>query len=276
MSMHDVSVFGSTGFIGKKFCELSTLECVEIDREVRVPKTEDSIYFISTTHNYHVFDDLKKDINTNLIVLMETLENLRKSDGVFNFISSWFVYGDIDIPKTEDAHCHPKGFYSITKYTAEELLKSFCETFGIRYRILRLCNVYGAEDAGVSQKKNALQYLINEIRDEKPINLYYDGIFYRDYMHVDDVCRAIDLCIQKGPLDCVINIGSGDKILFRDIIEIARSTLGSRSKINNIEPPKFHKTIQVKNFYMDTSKLKSLGFMQKISLDEGIRGLCRK
>ena len=95
-------------------------------------------------------------------------------------------------------------------------------------------------------------------------------------MHVDDVCLAIDLCINKAPIDCIINIGSGEKTLFRDLINIAKDELDSTSKYIAIEPPKFHKLIQVKDFYMDTTKLKSLEFSQSIKIEEGIRSLCCK
>lgn len=274
-SRNKISVYGATGFVGSRYCQLSSRECIKIDRDVRSPESEDILYFISTTDNYHVHDNLKIDIETNLMVLMEVLEELRESKGVINFVSSWFVYGEADLPVTEKSQCNPKGFYSITKHASEELLISFCRTAGVKYRIFRLCNVYGTGDAGVSKKKNALQYLIDEMKNNRDINLYHDGHFYRDYMHVDDVCAAIDLCVNNAPYDCVINIGSGDKILFRDVVEIAKDELGSKSVFNAIEPPEFHKTIQVKDFYMDVSKLKSLGFEQKILIEDGIRMLCQ-
>ena len=275
MSINRISVFGATGFIGSRFCALSDLNCVKIKRKDRLPKTKDIVYFISTTHNYHVFDDLKKDVNVNLLVLMEVLENFKHSDGIFNFISSWFVYGDVELPATEEMCCRPKGFYSITKFAAEEMIISFCKTFGLKYRILRLCNVYGRGDPGASKQKNALQYLINQLRAEKPISLYYNGEFYRDYMHVDDISRAINLCIKKAPTNCIINIGTGEKILFRSIIEMACALLESSSIINSIKPPVFHKIIQTKDFYMNIDKLNSTGFRPEIKLNEGIKELCQ-
>jgi dTDP-glucose 4,6-dehydratase len=156
------------------------------------------------------------------------------------------------------------------------MLISYCRTFDINYRILRLCNVYGEGDKSVSEKRNALQYLIGQLRENRDVNLYFDGRFYRDYLHVDDVCLAIDLCINKAPIDCIINIGSGEKTLFRDLMNIAKDELDSTSKYIAIEPPKFHKPIQVKDIYMDTKKLKSLGFVQNISIEEGVRALCCK
>jgi len=274
MKTQELSVFGATGFIGSRYREISKLKCIPIARDNHDSGGRDVVYFISTTHNYNVFDDTTKDINTNLLVLMDVLSKFKDSNKVFNFISSWFVYGDVALPAKEDVCCKPKGFYSITKRAAEELLISYCQTFGIRYRILRLCNVYGKGDMGVSSKKNALQYLINEMRKGNDIKLYHNGEFYRDYMHIDDVCRAIDLCVIDGPVDSTINIGTGNKIKFRDVIDIAHYELRSISNIIDVQPPDFHKIIQVKDFYMDTKKLCSVGFSPIINIEEGIKELC--
>lgn len=274
-SSTDISVFGGTGFIGSRFCALTHRASILIPRDSRAPKNLESIYFISTTHNYHVFDDIHIDVDTNLTLLLDVLKNLTPGKSVFNFISSWFVYGDTPLPASETSECHPKGFYSITKYAAEQLLISYCETFHIDYRILRLCNVYGPGDAGVGKQKNALQHIIHQLRDNAPVQLYHDGHFFRDYLYVDDVARAIDLCLDKAPLNRIINIGSGDKTEFRDIILMAKNMLHSTSTITTMEPPEFHKTVQVKDFFMSIEPLKSLGFKPQVSIQEGIGILCR-
>lgn len=270
----EVSVFGGTGFVGSYFTEVSSRSCKLIERDSREPKSKDILYLISTTHNYHVFEDVHKDIDTNLSILVDVLKNLKPGESTFNFISSWFVYGDNNLPVDESSCCHPKGFYSITKKAAEELVASYCETFGIDYRILRLCNVYGRGDRGASKKKNALQFLIDKLKNHEPIDLYHSGEFFRDYMHVKDVARAIDLVINKGELNAIYNIGSGEKVLFKDVIDIVLKETSSKSQITSIEPPKFHQVVQVKDFYMKTEKLKALGFKPAISIEEGIKELC--
>ena len=270
----EISLFGGTGFVGSKFCEVTSHQAKLIPRENREPVSDHVLYMISTTDNYNVFENLHVDIDVNLSILMDVLKNLKPGKSVFNFVSSWFVYGDTELPATEDSYCNPKGFYSITKRCAEQLIISYCETFNINYRILRLCNVYGPNDKGVSKKKNALQFLINELKHNKDVNLYLDGKFYRDYMHVSDVARAIDLCVEHAPLNQIINIGSGDKIEFKYIIDLARNYTSSQSKIGTMEVPAFHKTVQVPNFYMRADKLKSLGFKPQITIEEGIKELC--
>ncbi len=269
-----LSVFGGTGFIGAAFCAQGEFDCTEMFREETVPETDDILYFISTTHNYHVHADPCRDIETNLIHLMRVLDGTSPGS-TFNFISSWFVYGPGTLPAIEDQPCDPRGFYSITKRCAEQLLISYCQTHGINYRIFRLANVYGPGDKKCSKKKNAMQWLVNEVREGRDVELYDAGNTIRDYIHVRDVIRALDICLEKASLNSTTNIGSGKKYKMRNIIEFAKEITGSPSRLINIPPTEFHRQVQVKDFYMDISKLKSYGFKQEITLKAGIRELCK-
>ena len=270
-----ISVYGATGFVGSNFLKTYKNQCIAIPKHDRIPKSDSILYLISTTHNYHVFDDIHKDVDTNLRVLTETLDKCRDRDVTINFVSSWFVYGDTQLPAHEDSYCNPKGFYSITKRCAEQLVESYCKTFNKRYRIIRLSNVYGTGDGGTSKKKNALQYLVGKLKKNEPIDLYHGGKFYRDYLHVSDVCRAIKLVMEKGEVNSIYNVGSGNPYMFRDLINYAIDKTGSRSKINEIDAPDFHKIVQVKNMHLDVDKLRGLGFEPNFSIDKGLDALCQ-
>lgn len=240
--------------------------------------------FISTVDNYNIFTDPKLDINTNLITLISLLENWRKyqsnptvEKGVFNFISSWFVYGQETNPESrgtkESDPCDPKGFYSITKRAAEQLLISYCHTHKLNYRILRLSNVLGVGDMKVSAKKNALQFMTRSIKMNNPIKLYNNGEFYRDYIHIDDCVDAIKLVTTDGMRDQIYNIGNGKPILFKNMIDMAIDITGSKSVVEKISPPPFHKTVQIDNFWMDNSKLRDLGYSPKFSPYDMIKSI---
>ena len=272
------SIFGP-GFIGSQFCKqfASTSVIHKIPRDFYFPVdgTEQIVYFISTTHNYNVFTNPHLDIDTNLNVLISVLENCKDKDLTFNFISSWFVFGNCDeLPATEETVCKPTGFYSITKKCAEDLLISYCNTFNIKYRIIRMGNVYGKSDK-FSKQKNALQYLIERLKRDEDIELYFGGDFIRDYMNVYDVCRAIKTITEMGSDNISINVGCGMPLRFRDLIDIAYKTLNSKSKIISVEQPAFHKIVQVKDMWLNSDKLKALGFKQEIDIETGIRELCK-
>ena len=281
--MDKITVYGSTGFIGSQFCSMYPKEVYIIERSEIYGNTHynEVLYLISTTDNYNIMSSPAVDIWTNLEVLMKVLWQYKdRKDLVFNFVSSWFVYGDVELPAKEDACCKPKGFYSITKKCAEDLLISFCETYDLKYRIFRLANVIGVGDEGVSHKKNALQFLIQKLADNEPIHLYHNGDFYRDYIHVDDVCKAIHFCIQSTPTNEIINIGCGMRYRFGDLIDYAKEKLGSKSYIEEIPPSDFHKQVQVKDIWLDSSKLLSQGWYPEKTaydaIDEVIDEIKRK
>ena len=274
--MDKISIFGGNGFIGSKFCELYKNQIVKIDKNDYIPKTNNILYLISTVDNYNIHTNLHIDIDTNLKVLMNVLENIPKNtDTVFNFISSWFVYGqNNEIPFREDySKCNPSGFYSITKHCAEQLLISFCETFNIKYRIFRLANVLGEGDMKISKKKNALQYLIKQITENKDVELYYGGQVLRDYIYVDDVCNAMKHCMDNAPYNQIINIGSGEPFVFINLINKAIEYSKSKSKIIHIEPTNFHNIVQVRHSYLDIKKLSSYGYKNQFSIDSIINKL---
>ena len=273
-----LSVFGGSGFIGSKFCELYSDKVIKIDRESRSSQTNEILYFISTVDNYNIHTDIRVDVNTNIGILLDVLDNLsleEKQNITFNFISSWFVYGDVPLPAREEYYCKPTGFYSITKKAAEDLIISFCKTFKVEYRILRLCNVLGSGDGKVSAKKNALTYMVDCLKKDEDVFLYDEGTPVRDVMHVTDVCRAIDLVCREGKLNEIYNIGSGQPTCVGDIISSARTYLNSSSEIKSKPAPEFHQIVQTKDFWMDTTKLSDLGFEQLISNDLIIKELCQ-
>jgi nucleoside-diphosphate-sugar epimerase len=269
-----ISVYGASGFVGSRFCNLYPNFIVKQNREERKPQTKEILYFISTVDNYNVHTNITLDVETNLKVLCEVLDFCRDSDIVFNFISSWFVYGETQLPAKEEYICKPTGFYSITKKAAEDLLISFCKTYNVKYRIIRLCNVLGKSDNKASLKKNALVHMINLLKQNEDVYLYDEGTPIRDVMHIDDVCRAIKLICDDGNINEIYNVGSGQPTSIGDIIGKAKECLGSESSIKFKEAPEFHQIVQAKDFWLDTTKLQLLGFTQSISTDEIIKQLC--
>lgn len=271
---HMISVYGSSGFIGSRFCNIYSDFIVKQNREERKPRTKNILYLISTVDNYNIHTDITLDVEINLKILCEVLDYCRDTNITFNFISSWFVYGKTELPAKEEYYCNPTGFYSITKKAAEDLIISFCRTYKVNYRILRLCNVLGKGDKKISTKKNALSYMIELLKKNEDVYLYDEGTPIRDIMHIDDVCSAIKLVCDIGNLNEIYNIGSGQPITIGAIIKIAKQYLRSNSEIKYKETPEFHKIVQSKDFWFDTTKLKNIGFTQLISSKKIIEELC--
>lgn len=277
-----ITVFGHSGFVGSNFVKLCNDKGVPLclpERWSRRPHAEstDIVNFVSTVHNYNVFDNPSLDVATNLVILTEMLESWKNNrpEAVFNQISSWFVYGNpTHFPAREYSPCNPRGFYSITKRAAEQLVISFAETFGLKYRIIRLANVLGSSDKGVSAQKNALQFLIKKMCAGEPVEIYDRGNFYRTYVDVEDCVEAIHFIMGEGkPINEIYNVGSSPPHKFIDLINYIHIRTGRKSDIKFIEQRKFHKAVQTKSFCMDCSKLTLMGWVAKKNVYATIDGI---
>jgi len=262
LNQKSISVFGSTGFIGSNFLRKSRFDSIAIPRTQLYSQSKEILYLVGTVDNYNVFEDVNLDIETNLKLFISTLETSRKMypDLFVNYVSTWFVYGNEEIPYREDQPCNPKGFYSITKYAAELLLRSYCETHSLGYRIIRLGNVLGPGDNKASLKKNAVQYMANKISRGEDVNLYEGGNMLRDFIHIDDVVLGLDLILEKGPESEIFNLASGVGINIGELLHKLKAFTGSNSVLHKIETPKFHNLVQAKDSILDISKIKKLGF----------------
>ena len=81
-----IDLFGGTGFVGSNFARLYPKSTYVHPREDDLPIHKEVLYMISTTHNYNFFDDIYKDVNTNLIKTLKVLSNCKNKDFVFNYI----------------------------------------------------------------------------------------------------------------------------------------------------------------------------------------------
>jgi dTDP-glucose 4,6-dehydratase len=213
------------------------------------------------------------------------LPNVR---GTFNWLGTWFVAAnagqDPTSPAREDCPCDPNGLYSITKLAAEKAVRSYVQTAATglvkgpsSYRILRLCNVIG-NDPRAGKQKNALEYLLGRLVDNEPVQIY-EGDNYRNYLHVDDVCRAIHLCLTDGEPNSIYNVGAPESVRLIDLIEHARDRLGSLSIITRVPVPPFHRIVQVPDFWFNTDKVKALGFTPETdafgAVDKVLEGILR-
>lgn len=234
----------------------------------------------STVDNYNVQTNPYIDIQTNLegtIKLLEICKNLENKPKII-FPSTFFVYGN-EYDKTkkainEESKTDPLALYPATKLCAESIIKLYSKLYNIPYLICRLTNVYGEEEFYNNKKKGALNYLIMQAVEGKPLSIYKGGNFYRDYIHVDDVISALRFLEKKN--NETFLIGYGKSIFFRDIISYLHKSTNHLSKIENIEPPDFHKAVGITNFVADISKIKNLGWSPKIDYKEGLTRIINK
>lgn len=263
--MNKISVFG-VGFIGKHFIKMFPNETIKISSGEFLPLSETVLYMRSTVDNY---GSPEENVEINLIKLIKVLRELKPKTR-FVYISSWFCFGPVNHYKTVSETENEKvlGYYGATKLCAEQIVETYCKINNINFLILRLSNIVGKND-NPSAQKNALQFLIEKLRADEPIELYNNGNFYRSYLHVEECCRAIKFLIEKAEWNQTYNVGPEETTWkFSEIIKYCADKLNSKSIISGREPSSFHKIVQVPSFRINTDKLKRLKFQWKLNIRE--------
>ncbi len=234
----------------------------------------------STVDNYNVLTDPYIDVKTNLegtISLLEICKKLEHKPKII-FPSTFFVYGNeydkTKKPINEESKTDPLAIYPATKLCAESIIKLYSRLYDIPYLICRLTNVYGEEEYYDNKKKGALNYLIMQVLIGKPLSIYKGGDFYRDYIYVDDVVRALRFLEDK--TNDTYLIGYGQSVLFKDIIDYVDKASSGISEIKEIEVPNFHKVVGTTNFVADITKIRSLGWNPEIDYKEGLTRVIHK
>jgi dTDP-L-rhamnose 4-epimerase len=128
-------------------------------------------------------------------------------------------------PTREDDPVRPASIYAATKYAQEDLVRVACEALNIGYAVLRLQNVYGEGQSLKNPYTGILSIFSTRIRRGLDLPIFEDGMESRDFVHVDDVARAIKACLAiESPLNRVVNVGSG---VGTSVMEIARQLVAS-------------------------------------------------
>ncbi len=129
------------------------------------------------------------------------------------------------VPTREDDPVRPASIYAATKYAQEDLVRVACESLDIGYAILRLQNVYGEGQSLKNPYTGILSIFSTRIRRGLDLPIFEDGRESRDFVHVDDVARAIQAClVSESPINRVVNVGSG---VGTSVMDVARQLVAS-------------------------------------------------
>jgi dTDP-glucose 4,6-dehydratase len=208
-------------------------------------------------------------IKTNVLGTQVLLDAaLRHKVKLFYQISTDEVYGAVDLDSaerfTEESPLLPNSPYAASKTSADLLVRAYYRTYGLPVIISRCTNNYGPRQ---HPEKFIPTVILNALRDE-PVPIYGDGLYVRDWIHVLDHCRAIDLILHKGKVGEVYNIG-GDNEWAN--IELAKKILQITGK-----PEKLLQSVQDRpghdrRYALSSDKLKrELDWNPLIHFDQGL------
>jgi len=298
--MKKIMITGGLGFIG---CHLAEL-CIEKGYDVTIVSRSDSkldnihkikdkvnlllldvkdideevkgfnyiFHLAGSTDNYAIVDGKPyKDLEMNCITTLALLEAVKKHNQKARviFASTFFVNGKVEkLPVTLDTPCRPLGLYGATRLAAEHFCHIYHHIFDLDVVIARFTNVFGEREQG-GKKKAGFNYMIKQAVEGNEIQVYDNGDFYRDYIYVTDVASACLVIAEKGKSDATYYVGRGEFVKFKKLVDIVVKK--TNVKFKSITSPDFHKRVGIKDFVCDNTELKKLGWVPKVSLEEGIK-----
>jgi dTDP-glucose 4,6-dehydratase len=205
-------------------------------------------------------------ITTDVYGTFVLLEAARHAPGLRRFvqISTDEVYGSVSEGSSRETdELRPRNPYAASKAGADRLAYSYWATFDVPVIVTRASNNYGPNQF----PEKIIPLFITNAIDDIPVPLYGDGLNERDWLHVSDHCRALDLLIEAGVSGEVYNIGGGNHVrnidLTRDILRLAGK---SDALIQRVPDRPGHD----RRYSLDTAKLRGLGWAPRVPFDAGL------
>ena len=194
------------------------------------------------THVDRSIDSPKEFINSNILGVFNLLEAMREYKNKIRLIhvSTDEVYGDLKGNHRSDERnsYQPSSPYAATKASSDHLIKSYVRTFGIDASISNCCNNFGP---GQFPEK-LIPTLIFNIINNKNLPIYGKGINSREWIHVEDHCKALLIISKKGKVGESYNIGTGKNFnnlnltkLLLNIVKSKRIKVGKNVKIKFVK-----------------------------------------
>jgi UDP-glucose 4-epimerase len=213
------------------------------------------------------FDDFDQNAKSTLFILEKLKQMNRKCRFVLG--SSFIVVGKPDkLPVDEKTPCRPTTVYGANRLASEHYCKIYHEVYGLDTVIFRITNSFGPREQ-VIPTKNALNFLIHEASQGNILTIFKKGKFFRDLIYISDVISGIKTIMNKGKSGDLYWISSGKKTWFYQLGELLEKL--TDAKVKFVKTPNYTKKVDVGNFVVNNSKLKSLGWKPKVSLDQGIK-----
>lgn len=246
-----------------------------VERVFSENKPDIVVNFAAESHVDRSIDNPSLFITTNVIGTQVLLDAaLRYGVRRFHQISTDEVYGDLPLDRpdllfTESTPLCASSPYSASKASADLLALSYFRTFGLNVTVSRCSNNYGAYQF----PEKLIPLMITKALGGHPLPVYGKGENIRDWIHVDDHCRAVDLILHNGREGEIYNIGGGNEKKNIDIVKmICRELSVPETTITHVDDRKGHDL----RYAVDSSKISAeLGWKPEVDFDEGIKSTIR-
>ena len=254
-----------------RFVKADICDRQAVDKLFQEEKPDIVVNFAAESHVDRSIENPGIFLETNIMGTAVLMDACRKY-GIqrYHQVSTDEVYGDLPLDRpdlffTEETPLHTSSPYSSSKASADLLVMAYYRTYGLPVTISRCSNNYGPyhfpEKLIPLMIANALAY--------KPLPVYGNGENVRDWLYVEDHCRAIDLIIHNGKMGEVYNVGGHNEKRNIDIVRIICQELGKpESLIVHVEDRKGHD----RRYAIDPAKIhRELGWLPETKFEDGIK-----
>ena len=233
------------------------------------------VNFAAESHVDRSIEDPEVFLRTNILGTASLMDACRKY-GVerFHQVSTDEVYGDLPLDRpdllfTEETPLHTSSPYSSSKAAADLLVLSYHRTYGLPVTVSRCSNNYGPYQF----LEKLIPLMISSALRDQPLPVYGQGRNVRDWLYVEDHCKAIDLILRQGRTGEVYNVGGHNEMRNIDIVRLICRELGKpESLITYVEDRKGHDL----RYAVDPEKIRrELGWAPETAFQDGIKQTIR-
>jgi dTDP-glucose 4,6-dehydratase len=248
------------GDIGDFDRSIETLESEEIDAIVN---------FAAESHNSLAVVDPGRFFRTNVLGTQTLLEAARRAGTArFHHVSTCEVYGDLALDSdekfTEESPYRPRTPYNASKAGADHAVRAYHETYGMAVTITNCCNNYGPHQF----PEKVIPLFATLAIDDQPLPLYASTANRREWLHVDDHCRAILSVLQNGRIGETYHVGSGVEASVEEIADGVLAALGKPASLKTIVPDR---PGHDRRYLLDSTKIRTeLGWRPTVDFAAGL------
>ena len=254
-----------------RFVKADICDRQAVDKLFQEEKPDIVVNFAAESHVDRSIENPGIFLETNIMGTAVLMDACRKY-GIqrYHQVSTDEVYGDLPLDRpdlffTEETPLHTSSPYSSSKASADLLVMAYYRTYGLPVTISRCSNNYGPYHF----PEKLIPLMIANALADKPLPVYGNGENVRDWLYVEDHCRAIDLIIHAGKVGEVYNIGGHNEKRNIDIVRIICQELGKpESLIVHVEDRKGHD----RRYAIDPAKIhRELGWLPETKFEDGIK-----
>lgn len=254
-----------------RFVKVDICDRQAVDKLFQEEKPDIVVNFAAESHVDRSIENPGIFLETNIMGTAVLMDACRKY-GIqrYHQVSTDEVYGDLPLDRpdlffTEETPLHTSSPYSSSKASADLLAMAYYRTYGLPVTISRCSNNYGPYHF----PEKLIPLMIANALADKPLPVYGNGENVRDWLYVEDHCRAIDLIIHNGKVGEVYNVGGHNEKRNIDIVRIICQELGKpESLIVHVEDRKGHD----RRYAIDPAKIhRELGWLPETKFEDGIK-----